>query len=164
MEINEVYSLIKKLVKSGAAEVSIETKELKLTVKNHSKEPIYVNNTGLISTPTPQPQHVNAKQEVEQNIVKTEEAKNSSKTIPEGYVTINSPMVGIFYRKPAPEKPTFVNVGDNIKTGDVVCLIEAMKLFNEIESEMSGKIIKALVDDGTPVEYDQPLFLVEPSA
>ena len=79
------------------------------------------------------------------------------------YITIKSPMIGTFYRKPSPEKDTFVNVGDNIKSGDVLCVIEAMKLFNEIESEITGKIVKVLVDDSTPVEYDQPLFLVDPS-
>ena len=79
------------------------------------------------------------------------------------YITVKSPMIGTFYRKPSPDKDTFVNVGDSIKSGDVLCVIEAMKLFNEIESELSGKIVKVLVDDSTPVEYDQPLFLVDPS-
>ena len=79
------------------------------------------------------------------------------------YITIKSPMIGTFYRKPSPDKDTFVNVGDSIKAGDVLCVIEAMKLFNEIESELSGKIVKVLVDDSTPVEYDQALFLVDPS-
>jgi acetyl-CoA carboxylase biotin carboxyl carrier protein len=79
------------------------------------------------------------------------------------YITVKSPMIGTFYRKPSPDKDTFVNIGDTIKPGDVLCVVEAMKLFNEIESEVSGKIVKVLVDDSTPVEYDQPLFLVDPS-
>jgi len=155
MDFNEIYSYVKKLVKSGAAEVSFETKDLKLTVKNH---PIYPETVKV------QPQAV-VNQQVKNNPVSEIKIPKSSKTdenIPEGMVTINSPMVGIFYRKPDPEKPPYVNVGDEVKKGSVICLIEAMKLFNEIESEVSGKIIKTLVDDSTPVEYDQPLFLIEP--
>ncbi len=163
MELNEIYAIIKKLVKSGAAEVSIETKELKLTVKNHSQQPVITNIQNPVQTPTNQPLvSVSDKQTTNNAKSVNSEAKNTA--IPEGYVTINSPMVGIFYRKPSPDKPTFVNIGDSIKKDQVVCLIEAMKLFNEIESDKSGTIVKALVDDGTPVEYDQPLFLIEPTS
>ena len=90
-------------------------------------------------------------------------AKAAESKDEDNYITVKSPMIGTFYRKPSPDKDTFVNVGDTVKPGDVICVIEAMKLFNEIESEISGKIVKVLVDDSTPVEYDQPLFLVDPS-
>lgn len=158
MDFNEIYTIIKKLVKSGAAEVSFETKDLKLTVKNHPKYPEVngIQPQVTINKPTGN----NPVQKTE-TIVTPEVTKKGNEDIPEGFIAIKSPMVGIFYRKPAPEKPPYVNIGDEIKKGSVICLIEAMKLFNEIESDVSGKIIKALVDDGTPVEYDQPLFLVE---
>lgn len=156
MDFNEIHAIIKKLVKSGAAEVSFETKELKLTVKNHPKYPPVVNTQPQIKYESQQPNPVQNQSQI------IPENKNDDIT-PEGYITIKSPMVGIFYRKPAPEKPTYVNVGDTIKKDTVVCLIEAMKLFNEIESEVSGKIVKTMVDDGTPVEYDQALFLIDPN-
>ena len=155
MDINEIHSIIKKLVKSGAAEVSFEIKDLKLTVKNHPKYPPIVNTQPPIQIDS-QPNNLNQIQ----NPIAIDK-KNEDGT-PEGLITIKSPMVGIFYRKPAPDKPLYVNVGDTIKKGTIVCLIEAMKLFNEIESDIGGKIVKTMIDDGIPVEYDQPLFLIEP--
>lgn len=155
MDFNEIYSIIKKLVKSGAAEVSFETKDLKLTVKNHPEYPPVVSTQPQIKYESQQPNPI-------QNQSQTIPEINKDDITPEGYIAVKSPMVGIFYRKPAPEKPTYVNVGDTIKKGTVVCLIEAMKLFNEIESDVAGKIVKTLVDDGTPVEYDQALFLIDP--
>ena len=158
MDFNEIYTIIKKLIKSGAAEVSFETKDLKLTVKNHPKYPeVSYSQPQLDISKSPGNNPV----QKPETIATPEVAKKDDEDIPEGFFAIKSPMVGIFYRKPAPEKPPYVNIGDDIKEGSVICLIEAMKLFNEIESDVSGKIIKALVDDGTPVEYDQPLFLVE---
>lgn len=155
MDFNEIYSIIKKLVKSGAAEVSFETKDLKLTVKNHPEYPPVVSTQPQIKYESQQPNPI-------QNQSQTIPEINNDDITPEGYIAVKSPMVGIFYRKPAPKKPLYVNVGDTIKKGTVVCLIEAMKLFNEIESDVAGKIVKTLVDDGTPVEYDQALFLIDP--
>ena len=150
MEFNEIYAIIKKLVKSGAAEVSFETKDLKLSVKNHPKYPTLVNV---------QPGGVSQAQD--KSIIAPPQSPKDKLNANQGQKIIKSPMVGIFYRKPSPEKPPYVNVGDVISKGTIICIIEAMKLFNEIESEFSGKIVQTLVDDGTPVEYDQPLFLVE---
>ncbi|MFC2086450.1 acetyl-CoA carboxylase biotin carboxyl carrier protein [Bacteroidota bacterium] len=155
MDFNEIHAIIKKLVKSGAAEVSFETKDLKLTVKNHPIYPPVINTQPQVKYESHQPDPA-------QNQSQTIPKSNDDDITPEGYITVKSPMVGIFYRKPAPENPPYVNVGDIIKKGSVVCLIEAMKLFNEIESDVSGKIVKTMVDDGTPVEYDQPLFLIDP--
>ena len=156
MDFNEIYTIIKKLVKSGVAEVSFETKDLKLTVKNHPKYPPVINTQSQVQLET---QKVNNSYQTKQTV---QQPAVNDEAFPEGSIAIKSPMVGIFYRKPAPDKQPYVNVGDEVKTGTVICLIEAMKLFNEIESDVSGKIIKTMVDDGTPVEYDQPLFLVDP--
>ncbi|NOZ46199.1 MAG: acetyl-CoA carboxylase biotin carboxyl carrier protein [Chlorobi bacterium] len=156
MDFNEIHSIIKKLVKSGAAEVSFETKDLKITVKNHPKFP-----ESTIATPVYGNQNIS----VEKKSSDKNNGENNASNAPvdNNLLTIKSPMVGIFYRKPAPDKPPYVNVGDNIKKGTVICIIEAMKLFNEIESEIQGKIVKTLVDDGTAIEYDQPLFIVDPN-
>jgi len=159
MDIKEVQNLIKFVAKSGVSEVKIENKDFKLTIKN---KPEYVTSAPVATTvaaipasmppaatpaaPAPAPTAETPKNE-------TDDSK---------YITIKAPIIGTFYRKPSPDKPPYVEVGDTIKEGDVVCIIEAMKLFNEIESEVSGKIVKVLVDDATPVEFDQPLFLVEP--
>jgi acetyl-CoA carboxylase biotin carboxyl carrier protein len=168
MNLNEIQSLIKFVAKSGVSEVELETKDFKITIKSGKDEvekiiqPIAVSQPMAAmpaAAPAPAPQQAPAA-----TPEKTEEKAKPEKTEDESrYVTIKSPMIGTFYRSPNPDSPPFVNVGDTIKPGDTVCIIEAMKLFNEIESEVAGKIVKVLVDDATPVEYDQPLFLVDPS-
>jgi acetyl-CoA carboxylase biotin carboxyl carrier protein len=143
MDIKQIQELIRFVSKSGVNEVAIEQKDFKITIKTNQTPTIVT-----ASLPTPVPAAVAAT---------PVSAEDSSK-----YVTVKSPMIGTFYRSSAPDKPLFVNVGDEIKPGKVLCIIEAMKLFNEIESEVSGRIVKVLVDNASPVEYDQPLFLVEP--
>ncbi len=154
MDIKLVQDLIKFVSRSGVNEVSIEEENFKITIKTN-QAPVYVNAV----TPAPvaaQPAASNAPA-VQEIIASAPAAEDTSK-----YITIKSPMIGTFYRSSSPDKPSLVNVGDEISTGKVLCIIEAMKLFNEIESEVSGRIIKVLVDNASPVEYDQPLFLVEP--
>lgn len=155
MDIKQIQDLVKFVAKSGVNEVSIEEKDFKITIKTN-KEPTYV--TATIPTPSALPQQavVGAPAEAAPT------GGSQSKEDTANYITIKSPMIGTFYRSAGPDKPPFVNIGDEITTGKVVCIVEAMKLFNEIESEVSGKIVKVLVDDAQPVEYDQPLFLVEP--
>jgi acetyl-CoA carboxylase biotin carboxyl carrier protein len=159
MDLKDIQELIKFVAKSGATEVDLEIDNIKISIKSPEKRrrgeideittiiqqptstvmaaPIAVAATAIASTP-----------EVDENA---------------NFITIKSSMIGTFYRSSSPETPSFVNIGDTIKEGDTLCIIEAMKLFNEIESEVSGKIIKVLVDDTTPIEFDQPLFLVDPS-
>lgn len=157
MDLKEIQNLIKFVAKSGAQEVSLDTDEFKITIKTSSNEGVQVVHQ--VAAPAPAAPAVQAAPApAPEAPAKTAAAEEDSK-----FVTINSPMIGTFYRRPSPDKDTFANVGDEIKPGSVVCIIEAMKLFNEIESEISGKIVKVLVDDQTPVEYDQPLFLVDPS-
>ena len=164
MDIKEIQELIKFVAKSGATEVNLEIDNVKISIKSPAKKgavpettiiqqiPVAQNPAAVMPTPAPAP------------ATKAADAPAKTESIDDDkYITVKSPMIGTFYRKPSPDKDTFVNVGDSIKSGDVLCVIEAMKLFNEIESEVSGKIIKVLVDDSTPVEYDQPLFLVDPS-
>ena len=161
MDIREIQSLIKFVAKSGASEVKLEMEDIKITIKTGSLVPeATIYQTAPMATapqvvtqaPTAQPSTAPSTPAVETP------ANDDSK-----YVTIKSPIIGTFYRKASPEKPAFVEVGTNVKAGQTVCIIEAMKLFNEIESEVSGKIVKVLVDDSSPVEFDQPLFLVDPS-
>lgn len=160
MDIKEIQSLIRFVAKSGVSEVKLEVEDVKITIKTCSskqEKTIIQATTPVVTAPQTAPVQVPAAQPAQPqtgNETKEEETK---------YVTIKSPIIGTFYRKPAPDKPVFVEVGSTISTGDTVCIIEAMKLFNEIESEISGKIVKVLVDDATPVEFDQPLFLVDPS-
>lgn len=163
MDIKEIQSLIKFVAKSGASEVKLEMDDLKITIRTGShgtNETTYVQSIPMAQAPMApampaQPATTDAP--VAPAATK-EEASEDSK-----YITIKSPIIGTFYRKPSPDKPLFVEVGDTIAAGDVLCVIEAMKLFNDIESEISGKIVKVLVDDSSPVEFDQPLFLVDPS-
>jgi acetyl-CoA carboxylase biotin carboxyl carrier protein len=162
MDLKEIQNLIKFVSKSGVSEVSMEQGEFKITIKTDNPvEQVMVQSPVNMMQAQPQ-QIVQAPVATEtvavDNTSDTKTVEDDSK-----YVTIKSPMIGTFYRRPSPDKDLFVNVGDSINTGDVICIIEAMKLFNEIESEISGKIVKILVDDQTPVEYDQPLFLVDPS-
>lgn len=166
MNLNEIQALIKFVAKSGVTEVELETNEIKITIKTTSNEEgkshtehtyipqIPIATQPINQAPAPQPVPAAAPQTDDKQ---AKPAADDSKLI-----TIKSPMIGTFYRSPSPDKPSFVNVGDTVKAGQVICIIEAMKLFNEIESEVSGKIVKVLVDDSSPVEYDQPLFLVEP--
>lgn len=170
MDINEIQSLIKFVAKSGATEVELETNDFKITIKTPNKKKPGETETIIQQVPMAAPvqpvQQMPAAAPVPAPIPAP--AAGGNETAPAGddnskYVTIKSPMVGTFYRAANPESDVFVNVGDNVSEGKVVCIIEAMKLFNEIESEVSGKIVKVLVDDASPVEYDQPLFLVDPS-
>ncbi|WP_440879976.1 acetyl-CoA carboxylase biotin carboxyl carrier protein [Tenacibaculum sp. C7A-26P2] len=161
MDIKEIQNLIKFVAKSGASEVKLEMGETKITIKTGSNVP----ETTIIQA-APQvtaPQVVATAPQIAQTEVSATPVKEAPVNDDSKYVTVKSPIIGTFYRKPSPDKPTFVEVGSDIKIGDTVCVIEAMKLFNEIESEVSGKIVKVLVDDSTPVEFDQPLFLVDPS-
>ncbi|MDB4901161.1 MAG: accB [Mucilaginibacter sp.] len=151
MDIKQIQDLIRFVSKSGVNEVSIEQKDFKITIKT-SQVPTIVNATIPATQPAAQ-----AVLPAAAPPAVLEPINDTSK-----YVTIKSPMIGTFYRSASPEKPIFVNVGDEIEPGTVLCIIEAMKLFNEIESEISGRIVKILVDNASPVEYDQPLFLVEP--
>jgi acetyl-CoA carboxylase biotin carboxyl carrier protein len=155
MNIKEIESLIKFVQSSGVAEVSLEQKEFKLTIKTTHGSTVVAQAPQIIHAPA---QHVISQPAVPQQV----KENNTSSADESKYISIKSPMIGTFYRSSSPDKPVFVNVGDEIKQGQVLCIIEAMKLFNEIESEMSGRIVKVLVDNATPVEYDQPLFLVEP--
>jgi acetyl-CoA carboxylase biotin carboxyl carrier protein len=162
MNLNDIESLIKFVQSSGVSEVSLEQKDFKLTIKtSHGASMMPVHNPTVhqfVHTPAPAPAAVQIPAERPAQATEKAAVADDSK-----YVTIKSPMIGTFYRASTPEKPVFVNVGDEIKPGKVLCIIEAMKLFNEIESEVAGKIVKVLVDNATPVEYDQPLFLVDPS-
>ncbi len=165
MNQKEIQDLIKFVAKSGVTEVEIEEKDFKITIKAGAKEredqTIYVQQPMVQqipqAAPAPQPTAAPA---AAQPAASAPEAPAKEEN---NYITVKSPMIGTFYRSPSPDKPVFVEVGDAIKPGNPVCIIEAMKLFNEIESEVTGKIVKVLVDDATPVEYDQPLFLVDPS-
>ncbi|HAA01270.1 MAG TPA: acetyl-CoA carboxylase biotin carboxyl carrier protein [Flavobacteriales bacterium] len=161
MNLNEIQDLIKFVSKSGVTEVEIEKKDFKIVIR--AKAAI-VQAAGPVVTQVAAPAQqmiaaapVTAAPQAEAPVAPAAGGDDSK------YVTIKSPMIGTFYRSPGPEKPVFVNVGDTIKAGDKICIIEAMKLFNEIEAEISGKIVKVLMDDAKPVEYDQPLFLVEPA-
>ncbi|MEP7263357.1 MAG: acetyl-CoA carboxylase biotin carboxyl carrier protein [Bacteroidota bacterium] len=153
MNKKEIEELIKFVSKSGVSEVSLEMKEIKITIKNAFP----ARTDQYISAPAVSASAPMAVAPVATAPV-TPKASEESK-----YITIKSPMIGTFYRTPSPDKPNFVAVGDEIQPGKVLCIIEAMKLFNEIESEYKGKIVKVLVDNATPVEYDQPLFLIDPS-
>ena len=161
MDIKEIQSLIKFVAKSGAREVKLETDELKITIKTGSpesdSEPTYIQQI-----PMGQPQMAQPPAQPAQPAA-SETPEEEKKDDDSDYITIKSPIIGTFYRKPSPDKDSFVEVGTAIKKGDVLCVIEAMKLFNDIESEVSGKIVKILVEDSSPVEFDQPLFLVDPS-
>ena len=167
MDIKEIQELIKFVAKSGATEVNLEIDNVKISIKSPAKKGA-VPETTIIQqipvaqgAPTVMPVAAAPAPAVEAPAAKAPAADKSNEE--DKYITVKSPMIGTFYRKPSPDKDTFVNIGDTIKPGDVLCVVEAMKLFNEIESEVSGKIVKVLVDDSTPVEYDQPLFLVDPS-
>lgn len=162
MDLKDIQELIKFVAKSGATEVALEIDNIKISIKSPAKKRRGEEDedTAIIQqvpAPIVATQVAAAPTQVASPI-----AENSSSN-EANYITIKSSMIGTFYRSSSPETPPFVNVGDSIKEGDTICIIEAMKLFNEIEAEVSGKIVKVLVDDTTPVEFDQPLFLVDPS-
>lgn len=160
MNLKEIQNLIKFVAKSGVTEVKLEMDDIKITIRTGDSVKTVVQQVPavpLMPQIAPLPQSVIATNETT-NVPTETPPKDDSK-----YITIKSPIIGTFYRKPSPDKPLFVEVGQTIAEGDVLCVIEAMKLFNEIESEVSGKIVKILVDDSSPVEFDQPLFLVDPS-
>ena len=162
MDLKEIQNLIKFVANSGVAEVKLEMDDVKITIRTtletNVTEATYVQQLpAQAALPQATPQ-VAAPVVVNVPVETQAPAADNSK-----YVTIKSPIIGTFYRKPSPDKPVFTEVGSTIAKGDVLCVIEAMKLFNEIESEVSGKIVKILVDDMSPVEFDQPLFLVDPS-
>jgi acetyl-CoA carboxylase biotin carboxyl carrier protein len=162
MDIKEIQNLIKFVAKSGASEVKLEMDDIKITIKT-GPDP---DNAAVYYAPVaPQlPQAPTANVGEARPVTETAPAVTApAATENSKYITIKSPIIGTFYRKPSPDKPLFVEVGQTIAEGDVLCIIEAMKLFNEIESEVSGKVIKILVDDSSPVEFDQPLFLIDPS-
>ncbi|MDC1235192.1 acetyl-CoA carboxylase biotin carboxyl carrier protein [Flavobacteriaceae bacterium] len=156
MDIKEIQNLIKFVAKSGASEVKLETEDLKITIRTGPlgaavSEPVYMQQMPMAASPVPP---------------STDALAPAVQTAPaseDHLITIKSPIIGTFYRRPSPDKANFVEVGSEIGKGDVLCVIEAMKLFNDIESEVSGKIVKVLVDDSSPVEFDQPLFVVDPS-
>jgi acetyl-CoA carboxylase biotin carboxyl carrier protein len=165
MDLKEIQNLIKFVAKSGASEVKLEMDDVKITIRTGSEND---SKTTVQYAPVAAPH-------IPQAVAPTEAATPVASAAPVApapvaeedesskYITVKSPIIGTFYRKPSPDKPLFVEVGQTIAEGDVLCIIEAMKLFNEIESEVSGKIVKILVDDSSPVEFDQPLFLVDPS-
>ena len=159
MDLKEIQNLIKFVANSGVAEVKLEMDDVKITIRttleNAAPEVTYVQQAPMQQA-LPQ---ANVPQVAATNAPTAPVSSDDNSN----YITIKSPMIGTFYRKPSPDKPMFVEVGASIGKGDVLCVIEAMKLFNEIEAEISGKIVKILVDDMSPVEFDQPLFLVDPS-
>jgi len=156
MDIKEIQNLIKFVAKSGASEVKLETEDVKITIRTGPlgtavSEPVYMQQMPMAAAPAPAAVETSAP------------AAKAASANEDHLITIKSPIIGTFYRKPSPDKPNFVEVGSEIGKGEVLCVIEAMKLFNDIESEVSGKIVKILVDDSSPVEFDQPLFVVDPS-
>ena len=159
MDIKDIQNLIKFVAKSGANEVKLEMNDIKITIKTGKNEKqtivqtLPVHQQSIIQNPI-----IEQQAPVAMNDNTSDGEDENSK-----YITVKSPIIGTFYRKPSPDKPYFVEVGSSISEGDVLCVIEAMKLFNEIESEVTGKIVKILIDDASPVEFDQPLFLLDPS-
>jgi len=164
MDIKEIQSLIKFVAKSGASEVKLEMEDVKITIKTGGETTI-VQQTPTVVAAAPQAPVMAAAPVAAPEVAPAAPVASAEKSSEDDskYLTIKSPIIGTFYRKPSPDKPNFVEVGSDVKVGDTVCMVEAMKLFNEIESEISGKIVKILVDDASPVEFDQPLFLVDPS-
>jgi acetyl-CoA carboxylase biotin carboxyl carrier protein len=161
MDFKQIQELIKMINKSNIGEVTIEEKGFKLTIKQ-KEEPVQHVIAAPVSSPVAMHAPVAQAPAMSPSAPAGEKPK-AAESVPSNTITIKSPMIGTFYRSPSPGKPVFVEPGDDITPGKVVCIIEAMKLFNEIESEVKGKIVKILVDDASPVEYDQPLFLVEPN-
>jgi acetyl-CoA carboxylase biotin carboxyl carrier protein len=160
MDLKEIQALIKFVSKSGAQEVSLETEDFKINIKTASGA---AEQPTIIQAVAPQAAIPVAAAPATPAAPVAPEVAAASEDDNGNYIEVKSPMIGTLYRSPSPEQDAFVKVGSEIKPGDVLCIVEAMKLFNEIESEVSGKIVKVLVDDQSPIEYDQPLFLVDPS-
>jgi len=158
MNLEEIKDLIKLVSKSGLGKVEIEREGFRISIKGSQAEPIMVQAAPMVAAAAPVNTAAPVATSAPAAAPAAEAAADDSK-----YITVKSPMIGTFYRTPGPDKDPFVNVGDTIQKGDKVCIIEAMKTFNEIESEVSGKIVKVLVDNASPVDYDQPLFLVDPA-
>jgi acetyl-CoA carboxylase biotin carboxyl carrier protein len=162
MDFKQIQELIKLVNDSNIGEVTLEQKDFKITIKQKEEQVTQVVAASMQSVPAYAPlQQAAAPASLPPATTAAEKPQATQPA--SNTVTIKSPMIGTFYRRPSPDKPNFVEPGDEVTTGKVVCIIEAMKLFNEIESEVSGKVVKILVEDSSPVEYDQPLFLVEPS-
>ncbi|HET6244423.1 MAG: acetyl-CoA carboxylase biotin carboxyl carrier protein [Bacteroidetes bacterium] len=158
MDINEIQALIKFVAKSGVTEVELETKGFKIVIKTKPEQVMMASPVQMMQqAPQQLASHQAPAPQAAPAAVATPVSDESK------YIAIKSPMIGTFYRSSGPDKPSFISVGDEIQPGKVICIIEAMKLFNEIESDIAGRIVKVLVDDGKPVEYDQVLFLVEPA-
>ena len=159
MDLKEIQALIKFVSKSGAQEVSLETEDFKINIKTASgaaEQPTIIQAVAPQAAMPVAAAPATPAAPLEPEVAAAEDDNGN-------YIEVKSPMIGTLYRSPSPEQDAFVKVGSEIKPGDVLCIVEAMKLFNEIESEVSGKIVKVLVDDQSPIEYDQPLFLVDPS-
>ncbi len=156
MEFKEIQTLIKLVSDAGVDEVSIEKTDFKLTIKKNEKQVTYASAPVVHAHLAAAPQAPLTSTPASMEAVQVADPKSN-------LITIKAPMIGTFYRASSPGKPSFVNIGDEISPGKALCIIEAMKLFNEIESEISGKLVKVLVESGTPVEFDQPLFLVQPN-
>ncbi|MAU89520.1 MAG: acetyl-CoA carboxylase, biotin carboxyl carrier protein [Flavobacteriaceae bacterium] len=157
MNIKEIKNLIKFVSLSNISEVKLKLREFKITIKTDNKKSSTRVNSSILSKD--ELLNITDENSIDQN--QEESVVLDEKKSNEKYTTIKSPIIGTFYRKPSPEKDVFVDVGSQIKKGDTLCVIEAMKLFNEIESDVDGKIVKILVDDSSPVEFDQPLFLID---
>lgn len=173
MKLSEIQDLIKFVSKSNVSEVELETKEFRIIIKTGKNNaanntipqqvvvqsmPPVVPATTIVQQPAPTQDITSTSRPAEQRVT---ENKSEDKTEEKNYHVVKSPMIGTFYRSPSPDKPPFVNIGDTVEIGQPLCIIEAMKLFNEIESDVKGKIVKILVENATPVEYDQPLFLID---
>lgn len=165
MDFKQIQELIKMINKSNIGELSIEEKGFKLTIKQKEEavQQIFASSPNMSQAFPSQISAPQAPSSSSSQASQPEKSKTASEPVNDNLITIKSPMIGTFYRSPSPGKPPFIEIGDEIAPGKVVCIIEAMKLFNEIESEVKGRIIKVLADDASPVEYDQPLFLVDPS-
>jgi len=158
MELKEIKELIKLVSESGVSEIEVERGDFKVSIKKNTEKTTLVHAAPVVqNAPIAAPIMASVTSYPTEKM----EAQTSTPAI-SNLITVKSPMIGTFYKTPSPDKPSFVNIGDEIKPGKVLCIIEAMKLFNEIESEISGRIVKVLVENASPVEYDQPLFLVEP--
>jgi len=164
MKTKEIRDLIDFISKSGLNEVSIETEDLKIAIKRDAETKVIESNHSVsapaqVAAPAPAPQPAAAPAPA----AEAPKEASSAESAESNYVEIKSPMIGTFYRSPNPDTPAFVSVGDKIEKGQTVCIVEAMKLFNEIEAEVSGTVVKAMVENASPVEYDQVLFLIDPS-
>ena len=165
MDIKDIQNLIKFVAKSGAQEVKLEMEDVKITIKTGPKSSVTENGGFLQNLSAVPPSTVSQVNPTNLQVSnELDSLKAEEKIVSEDHlITIKSPIIGTFYRKAAPDKPAFIEIGSSSKEGDVLCVIEAMKLFNEIESEISGTIVKILVDDASPVEFDQPLFVINPA-